>query len=312
MSTPNQATTVPLGTIPNAYLDLGAEQGYNPRDFNKLRMLILGPFFEGKSTFVSGAPRTLILDCEDGAWGIPSQVNRAVRIKIKDHDHQQKIFDQLKSDAASPDRPFDRVVFDGAEKWLNKESLWLATQQRKLFPDWKGLLIEEWGMKGAGVNILATHVTSVLDYLWTLGYTWTVVGHLKETTMTSGSEERTVTRAAVYPSIGSLLNTNADVTAVIHTTTVQVPVLKQVKTSDGTVKEVNTGKLENTTRVCFDARVSEVGSGAGTGKIRGIALMEFSVILPTFDSGQVGWETVRDAYSAETARIMNGSGVESK
>lgn len=273
-------------------------------------MFILGPRYEGKTTFVSGAPRSIVMDYEDGAWGVPDEVNRAVRIRIAGHDHQEKIRTLLRQEAGKPDRPFDRVIIDTADRFLMQESYWLASEQRKIYPDWKGDTIEEWGMKGAGVSILSTHVVRFLDELETWGYAWTVVCHVKETTVTVGKEEQTVTRPSIYPSVAGLISNNADVTAVVEANMIPTPKFRTVTMASGNTQQLSDG-VENVMRVVFDASVKEVGFGAGTGKVRGVTTMRLHVVLPTIESGQVGWDTVCDAYRTETQRVKENGVVKS-
>lgn len=267
-------------------------------------MLILGPRFEGKSTFVSGCPKTLILDYEDGAWGVPDNVNRAVRIKVKDHALQDKIIAQLEADSKLPTRPFTRVAIDTADRWLIQESAWLANEQKKVSPEWQGKTIEEWGTKGAGVSILSAHCMRFLEKLEVMGYAWTIIGHIRETTTQVGGEDRTVTRPSIYPSVATMFANNADVVAVVEATTVQVPRLIQVEDkATKVVSTIDTGVKDSVMRIVFDASVQEVGFGAGTGKVRGVTSMRLHTILPPLSEGKIGWDTVCDAYTTETKRI---------
>jgi hypothetical protein len=274
-------------------------------DPSKLRFFLLGPRFQGKTAFVSGTPRSLILDKEGGAWGIPTKFCRAARLEIKTYDDLLKIRNLLVTDGPSPKRPFDRVTIDTADSLVEMLARSLADQYSK-DTNWKGTDIRHYGTKGAGYTILTEAFWGLLQSLERAGYSWTVVGHLKEETRTGADgKDITVSRPVLFPGLASMIAREADIVAAVEATTVAVP---NFKTVTGTGQKIAVG-VTQVPRVQFNAKV-EIGSGTGFGKLRGVANMSFSFVLPDFVSDPAtpatGWDEFVKEYKTATEKVSQG------
>ena len=295
----NKAIEVPVGQVPAAYALLGVETGYKPLSPEALRFYLLGPRFGGKTTFISGRPRTLILDYESGAWGVPTQFQRAHRRPIQDVQTQSLILDRLKLDAKSSTRPYDHIAFDTADAWVDICAKYLATTYRTA--TWRGDDIRQWGVKGAGYSILTDYCWGILSALTSQGYGWTVLGHIKEKEITVNGKELTITRPVLYDMFSSILSRSADVVSTIEPVTIQVPNFKIITTGE----QIEVGTIA-AKRIQFNARVQETGLGCGTGKLRGVANLDMSFLLPTFKEGLLGWDTFCNVFNGATAKVSSG------
>jgi len=290
---------VAVGQIPTAYALLGAETGYKPLAPEQLRMAVYGPRYGGKSTFLAGRPRTLIIDTEIGAWGIPDKFTKAVRISTKDPVLIEKVIAQLERDGKMATRPFDHVVFDTIDQLAE---LWAKKLAQDYSGDkWSGTDIRNWGQKGAGYSILTSSVWDLIQRVEKAGYGWSVVGHLKEKDIEINNKEITVVRPALFDMFTSLVTRNADVVTVIEPTVVFEDVFATITGG----KKVKTGTRE-TKRIQFNAKVQEIGLGTGTGKLRGVANLDMSFLLPDFAEGNTGWDKFVTEYNAAVEKVRQG------
>ncbi len=297
---PDTKVEIEVGKLPAMYSVLGVETGYKPFSATKLRCYFRGPRFGGKSTFVSGRPKTLILDFENGAWGVPSKFQRAYRVPIPNWEVMHKVLEALALDAKNPARPFDHVALDTADAWVELCASYLASMYRD--EKWQGTDIRQWGQKGAGYSILTEYCWGLITTLEKSGYSWTIMGHIKEKEITVNGKEITVVRPVLYDMLHSVLSRNADVVATIEPVIVQVP---QYKTIVGSGKQVEVGTTSEK-RIQFNASVQETGFGSGTGKLRGVANLDMTFTLPDFKSGEVGWDKFVKEFDEATAKVRNG------
>jgi len=189
--------------IPTTYASLGAYTGFNPRTADQLRIFIVGLTGEGKSTFAASVPNSLVLDFEKGDDLIPSKVN--MRIPILNMEHYRKIYEQLIQDGEQKKHPVKRIIFDTGDEWIAHYAAAISRE--------KGVdAIEEWGQKGAGWALLRRRMTHDLDALSMAGYSWMVIGHLQEKTITSPKtqQETTVLREGLSPGMSMAIKRKAD------------------------------------------------------------------------------------------------------
>jgi len=246
----------------------------------------------------------LILDFEKGAWGIPDKFQKAHRVTLlNNHEVLDKVVEQLIKDAPKRNRPYDHVVFDTIDAFAEMSAKELA---RRMWntpgSTWRGDDIRQWGQKGAGYSRLTNHCWASIQALETAGYTWTAVGHIKEETVHVNGKDITVTRPVLFNMLSSILSRNADVVSMIEATTVQVP---RYKTIQGSGKKIEVG-VEEVKRIQFNAAVQEVGIGSGTGKLRGVANLDMTFLLPDFTEGCTGWEKFVAEYNGATEKVRQG------
>ncbi|HEC64210.1 MAG TPA: hypothetical protein ENI23_02825, partial [bacterium] len=150
--TTNTETKITPQTVPSSYAALGVKSGYTPLPAEKLRQFLVGPSGEGKTTFLMSIPRTLVLDFEEGADGIPG--SRAHRLHITTPKKLEIIIDKLVADGDNPNRPYDRVGFDTIDQMVEMMNPYLAKLQSEKPGRWEGDDITQFGDRGGGWAIL--------------------------------------------------------------------------------------------------------------------------------------------------------------
>ena len=278
-----QVTPGGVPPITAAYAKLGVEMGYKPRDVSDLRMFLVGPSGEGKTTFLSSIPDTLILDFEGGAEGVPGSV--AKRLHIRDYDHYISVIDLLLADAKAGKFVFKRVAFDTVDEWVGLIATQLAHE--KDVED-----IVEYGAKGHGWSLLKNRCWSKLRELQQAGYTWTCVGHITEKTIVDPITQRdkTVIRASVFPGLAGSCVRNSEFYATIFSLTTEEPVMRDVVLAGGVKRRLPVpGETKRNVTYYFDC-----SSVAGKeGKKRGVPAMETRFKLPLVG----GWEVFSKKYT---------------
>ena len=293
--TTNTVTKITPQTVPADYAALGVQSGYNPLPADKLRMFIVGPSGEGKTTFISSSPRTLVLDHEVGADGIPG--SRAHRLSITTPEKLEQIVVKLEADGKKANRPYDRIVFDTIDQMVEMMNPHLAKIQSAKRGQWEGDDITSFGDRGGGWAILKSGCWSYIQRVEKAGYTWTCVGHITEKNIRVNNQDRTVPRPVLFDSFTRLIGRNCAVFAAIYSQVELEPTYRilqgrQVKGAD---KEV--------VRVYMDATTISSEKNTGQGKLRGVPTMTTKILLPDSLGGKHGWDTFKAEYDAATAKV---------
>ncbi len=280
-----KAGDVPSGSkiiIPAAYKMLGAKSGYSPRRPEDLRLFIVGPPGEGKSTFISSIPKSLILDFEGGADSIPG--TKAVRITIKDHDHYLSVIKRLVDDAKDGRKYWNRVTFDTIDEWAGLMARQLAHE--KNVED-----IVEYGQKGHGWSLLKNRCWSVAQELQMLGYAWTCVGHMTEKQITNPitKTESTVVRASVFPSLAEAFRRNSEFYATVFNIKKEIQKTKKRRLSNQKEITVPDGPPIWKEIFYFDCGSTPERQG----KDRGVPNMKKRFEIPMIG----GWDVFVKAYN---------------
>lgn len=276
--------------IPDDWAALGAETGYNPPSAEKLRLWILGPSGEGKTTFISSIPGNIILDFDDGARGIPD--GKAIRIKIRDYDHYSRVKEKLITDAKEGKRIGTRVSIDTVDEWIDMIAGQLEYE--------KGVEdITEYGSQGSGYKLIRDRAFSGLRDLWQAGYTWACVGHITSKTETSpiDKKERTVLRESVFPSISKKITTKADFKLMVYCIPRTVDKTKTKVLGDGRKIEVPAG-TETVLKYYIDSQTTEMKEGKG----RAVPQMERKFEIPAAN----GWVEFAQRYEKSVREIRSG------
>jgi len=294
--TTNTVTKIPAQSVPSDWASLGVETGYKPLSVNQLRMFILGPEGQGKTTFIAGSPKTLILDYEGGAWGIPNP--RAHRIHVTTFEMQHRFTDKLVADAKAGRRFYDRIVFDTIDQLvelMNDElSIIYKDNLTKGIPD-----IRNYGQKGAGYVLLARYCWDEIQKVEKAGYAWTCTGHLTEKTITIGNTDRTVIRPVVSGTISDLVGRNCEVVATINQRQESVEFFREIqgRKISGGFNTIQATYLEATTMNPVE--------GVAQGKVRGVPPMRTKILLPNPMTGEQGWDKFAAAYDEAAASVIN-------
>ena len=275
--------------IPQDYLDLGAEIGYKPREPEDLRFLLLSRWGEGKTTFVSSIPDCLLLDIEGGAHSIPHGI--ATRIAIRSMEHYHNVVQRIIDDGKAGNQKFKRIVIDTGDELLSYYSLEISKEK-------KVEAIEEYGQKGAGWAILRRRFVHDLDAITLAGYSWGLVGHLQEKTVSrprkgGATQEVTVFREVMIPSIAATIRRKTDYVFTVvrypKTVTEKKPV---------TVKGISTTRSVTTTRDCYELSVAGTEDVPLRGK--GRVPITANIVLP--EKG--GWNEFEKVYRSVVSREL--------
>lgn len=171
--------------------NLGLQRGFDPGPAWRRRILLLAHAGFGKTTWASSNPRALVLDFEDGAADVAQPA--AHRVSIRSEEQMTKLGAELVKLAADPQRPFDVIVFDTIDTWveLSIAQFCLTTKLRD---------IGDYDAHGGGYRRVRNLIFPLMDRIWQAGYGWICTGHLVKTTTGSGKTERTVVEPALSPS----------------------------------------------------------------------------------------------------------------
>lgn len=272
--------TVPK--VPDDWKALGASSGYDPTPVDDLRLWIIGPSGEGKSTFMSSIPRHLILDFDKGANGIPG--SKAIRVAVKDYDHYITMKDKLIGDAKAGKKYFHRVTIDTVDEWVDMIAGQL--EKEKNIED-----ITEYGSQGSGYKLIKDRAFSHLRDLDHAGYIWSCIGHMTTKTEYSpiDKRERTVLREAIYPSLAKKITTKSDFKLTIYCIPQVVEKKKEQKLPDGRIIHVPAGS-ETVLKYYADSQTNE----AKEGKSRAVPTMERKFEIPLVN----GWDEFKKRYEA--------------
>ena len=267
---------VPI-VIPAVYKQMGATSGYNPKAPEDLRLYMTGPTGEGKSTFVSSIPDSLILDFEDGARAVAG--GQAARVKVQNWDHLEQIAKQLEKDGHAGKKPFRRITFDTSDEWVTM----IESQLNKE----KGVEdVTDFGSQGHGWALLRNRCWSLVRRLENAGYTWCIVGHLTQRNITDPITRKdiTVTRPLVFGSLSKQMERNCDMYGNTYSLTAKKQKTKviTVQGRPQTVPIPNSYTTENTYYLKIMA------------KVRGIPLLDEKIELQSTN----GWGVFKDLYNA--------------
>lgn len=289
--------------IPSDYLSLGVESGYNPPPASMLRMFILGPAGSGKTTFVAGQAKTLILDTERGASGILA--SRAHRLKISTYAQLERIRQKLMTDSKLPARPYDRIVIDGIGGLTEIVNTQLVEEVNSR--EGKGREIDDiatYGQKGAGWSMLRKRAWSFIQDLETSGYTWTIIDHTTEKTISTRDSEITVIRPVIFDTFSKTISRSADITCNIYSKLQAEPTY--------TVYQGRKIQSGTTTRTAYilDCSTDFKSAETSPGKMRNVPSMVTKIELPdASDYTIVGWDCFEKEYNNVVAETKKKLGI---
>ena len=274
--------------VPDDWAALGAKAGYNPKTPEELRLFIVGPSCEGKTTFLMSIPKILVLDFEDGAYGCVAP--RGTRIKIKDYDHFMAILDKLKSEAKANKATYQRIGIDTVD-------MCVAAIKHQLEKE-KGVEdITEYRSSGYGYNQINQRLWSIVLDLEQHGYSWAFGGHLttKQETDPSTQKPRTSIKEQVYPKTAAVLKAKCDFKMTTYCLTESVELKKKQKLPNGSVIEVPAG-----TDIRKNYYLNTVTTGGGDNKARAVPDMPGKIKIPLVG----GWDVFMAEYNkaVEAAR----------
>ena len=282
-------------TVPSDYAAMGVKSGYAPLSAEELRMFIVGPSGEGKTTFLASTPRTLILDFEVGADGIPNA--RAHRLSITTPQQLEKIVSKLEADAKKPNRPYDRVGFDTIDQMVEMINPELAKIQSAKPGNWEGDDITHFGDRGGGWSILKNGCWSFIQRVEKAGYTWTCIGHITEKNIRVNGKDRTVPRPVLFDSFARLIGRNCAVFAAIYS------LIETEKTYSEFKGRKIQGPDKEVVKVYMDSTTINSEKNTGQGKLRGVPTMTTKIALPDSLNGVYGWDAFATEYTNATLKV---------
>jgi hypothetical protein len=279
-TTPN---SVPV--VPDDWAALGMKAGYDPKIAEALRLFIVGPSGEGKTTFVSSIPNTAIIDFDDGANAVPG--SRATRIHVRDYAHFDQVINKMVLDNTQGKRHWDRVAIDTIDE--------LIAMIKHQLEEEKGVEdITEYRSTGYGYNMILQRFWSKILDLEQAGYSWAIVGHMRTIEETDPATKKPVTRIreSVYPGVAKKILTKSDFKLTVYCIpqTIERKVMKTLP--DGRKIEVPAG---TETRLVY--YVDSMTTEARDGKQRGVPSMERKFELPLCG----GWDVFKAKYDSAVA-----------
>ncbi len=292
MTTPttNPVVKVAPRSIPGDYAALGVEIGYKPRAAEDLRFFGTDPAGKGQTTWVSSIEDNLILDHGIGADASPGAVS--ARVQVSGHPHYSELIAKLLEDAKANKRKFKRVTWDTGDEWVNMLASQLAAEHG--VDD-----IAEYGSKGAGWRLLATRCWNDIQAIQMAGYSWTIVGHLKEKTiMHPGTKkDMTVLRPVMFPTITDRILSNADFYTTIWMEAKTDVEMETIVVKGTKIRRPKKGDERTVETYWFDVRAA----AGRDGKARGVPNMERRFAIPKVH----GWKEFVKKYDAATDEIKN-------
>lgn len=272
--------------VPTDWAALGAKTGYDPKPAEALRLLIVGPSGEGKSTFEMSIPGILALDFEDGTYGCVAP--RGTRIRVKDYPHFMAIIDKLKSEAKAGKKTYQRIGIDTVDFCVSVLKHQLETE--------KGCEdITEYRSSGYGYNLINQRLWSVVLDLEQHGYAWAFVGHLttKQETDPSTHKEVTKIKESVYPRTAAMLKNQCDFKITLYKILKTVEHTKEQKLPNGQVINVPAGSED---KWVYYLNTTELRGGDN--KARAVPTMPGRFEVPLVD----GWAVFKAKYEEAVKR----------
>lgn len=268
-------------TIPSKYAGMGVEYGYNPPAVEELRLYLNGFPKEGKSTFVSSIPKTIIFDTEKGDISVIR--GRATYFNTAKYGFpaMSSVIQELIKDGASNSREFNYVVFDTVDGWLGYELLKFC-EEEGLTDIYKTDTRRVWSM-------MQTRICNTLVQLQSVGYGWIVVGHQRwEEFKNPGTGQmiqrpRQILAPSIHERILSMSEIFGEISSIVETE----PITAETRLEDGSTMQYTTGTKEE--KNFYFRIVNILGE---TGSARGVPSMGGKIRLPLVG----GWDGFKLEY----------------
>lgn len=268
---------------------LGAVRGFDPGPAWRRRILLLAHAGFGKTTWASSNPRALVLDFESGAADVATPA--AHRITIRDGEQAATVVEKLVKGAGDPNRPFDVVVFDTIDTWVEIE-IGKFCFDRKLSD------IGEYDAHGGGYRRVRNLIYPMLDRIWQAGYGWVCTGHLTRSTITVNGKEHPDVKPSLSPSFKDAIFKRCQY--LLYADRVSVAGMEPkanaktgepFKNDDGTPRLFPTGKKTTEYRI-------EMSTPLSTDMKARVPLEENLIVGETR-----GWQVYVDAYDRAVAGL---------
>ncbi len=273
---------------------MGLQRGFDPGPAWRRRILLLAHAGFGKTTWVSSNSRALVLDFEDGAADVAQPA--AHRVSVRGDGQMVKLGEELVKLAADPKRPFDVIVFDTVDTWVEL-SIAQFCQDAKIRD------IGDYDAHGGGYRRVRNAIFPLMDRLWSAGYGWICTGHLVRTTIGAGKTERSVVEPALSPSFRAQVFKRAQY--ILYAQRMKVPLSEpkiNPKTGKPHVDEDGNPRQFPTGRTATEYRI-DMGTCDSEDEKARVPLAADLVVGETD-----GWQVYVNAYDAAVADLQRRIG----
>ena len=212
------------GTLPEEYAKLGVTTEVVFPTADECRMPVSGEGGTGKTTFVAGIPRAIIIDADGGSHSVIGKQAATANLQALDIDPKlrgykmyEALMKRLLEDSKKPrdERPFLTVIIDSLDTWSELLTEYILGGINRKSKGKTYDSIGEYGSDGSGYGLVYARAMFDINTLWKAGYRWVICAHLQEKEIMLGGVRQTVIRPSVGKGLYSRVRIRADVEAQI-------------------------------------------------------------------------------------------------
>ena len=292
--------------IPDEYAVLGVRRGFNPSTPDELRMIVGGFYGTGKTSFVCGDPKALVMDFDNAAQDVYGC--RALHVPVQSWGRYMALKALLLRDKEAGKCPVSRIVFDTGDLFLELIDHELVGPINARRTDAEGTPLagepapirsmKEFGQSGAGYTKLTQTMLGELLEWYNGGFAWTVTCQLKWEKAANGGAASDL-RSQMAPTTFGMLSSYADLIAMIDV---------QLRTETPKIKQIVQGKpvlIDGPQRTIREVRLDAFATerpGQADPKCRLLGV-EVRTVIPAIG----GWAAFHKHYSEQRQKLVDQS-----
>jgi hypothetical protein len=291
--------------IPQRYKQIGVRTGFSPTPAELLRMIIEARPGRGKTQFLMSIPDQLVFDfdraCEDAVG------QRSTFVPISTWDEYSEVKALLLADTDPATRPFKRIAFDTADRFLTLLDTHLTetinfTRTKYGKPPLNS--ITEYGDGGSGYAKLTAAFLSELRDFEAAGYPYTLACHMRVRTEKVGDitlqERRCVMPPSTMEALVGMVDLKARMDRTIENSTDLVKEKKNISDGKGGVRtlEIETKRTAPETKYWMMCMPSTPSEERDDDTKRRVPTFEGGIEIPLID----GFEAFKTRYNQAVAK----------